>query len=222
MTKYLTTLAVLLIVFSACNYPAPTPRVTPTNTSAPHWTETPTQIVLTPTEIVLTYTPKPTPFIGVTLPPTDEATATALPPTATPTFEPTPNGIKVEPKEKVCERLGRSTNCGDAVIMAWFEGERHATAAMDWMEDAQWKLGAELTQDGIECNIGNAAGCKIFSVLKNKPMTLVKATDADNARARAILADTVLPGWVKRCGPRCGEAYNDFVAPIAGVRYRAP
>jgi TRAP-type C4-dicarboxylate transport system substrate-binding protein len=104
----------------------------------------------------------------------------------------------------------------DPAVRAYLEKTFHE------VEDAQWKLGAELTQDGIECNIGNAAGCKIFSVLKNKPMTLVKATDADNARARAILAETVLPGWVKRCGPRCGEAYNEFVAPIAGVRYRAP
>lgn len=32
------------------------------------------------------------------------------------------NGIKVESKEKVCERLGRSTDRGDAVIMAWWKG----------------------------------------------------------------------------------------------------
>lgn len=90
------------------------------------------------------------------------------------------------------------------------------------VEDAQWRLGAELTQDGIECNVGNAAGCKIFTVVKSKPMTLVKATDADNARARQILVDTVLPNWVKRCGARCGDTFNEFIAPIAGVRYRAP
>lgn len=38
------------------------------------------------------------------------------------TFEPTPNGIRVISKEKVCDDLGRSTDHGDAVIMAWFEG----------------------------------------------------------------------------------------------------
>ena len=89
------------------------------------------------------------------------------------------------------------------------------------VEEAQWKLGAELTQDGIECNIGNAAGCKIFTVVKTKPMILVKATEADNARARQILTETVLPNWVKRCGARCGEVFNETIAPIAGVRYRA-
>lgn len=51
-----------------------------------------------------------------------------------PTFEPTPQGIKAEPKDKVCERLGRSTDDGDAVVMCWFNGPRHSTHAMDWIE----------------------------------------------------------------------------------------
>jgi hypothetical protein len=51
-----------------------------------------------------------------------------------PTFEVHPNGIRAESKEKVCERLGRSTNEGDAVVMAWYEGPRKLTNAMDWMD----------------------------------------------------------------------------------------
>lgn len=51
-----------------------------------------------------------------------------------PTFEVTPNGIKAEPKEKVMERLGRSTDRGDAVVMAWFEGPRYTTNALEWMD----------------------------------------------------------------------------------------
>jgi TRAP-type C4-dicarboxylate transport system substrate-binding protein len=87
------------------------------------------------------------------------------------------------------------------------------------VEDAQWKLGADLTQDGIECNVGNAAGCKIFTLLKERKLVWVKATDADNARARQVLTEVVLPNWVKRCGARCGDDYNQAVAPITGVRY---
>lgn len=34
------------------------------------------------------------------------------------------NGIKAESKEDVCKRLGRSTNRGDAVVMAWFDGPK--------------------------------------------------------------------------------------------------
>jgi len=53
------------------------------------------------------------------------------------TFEATPNGIKVEPKDSVTERLGRSTDKGDAVIMAWFAGPKEITNALDWAERAQ-------------------------------------------------------------------------------------
>lgn len=60
-----------------------------------------------------------------------------------PTFEVTPNGIKAEPKEKVCERLGRSTDRGDAVVMAWFEGERRSTSAMDWMNLEEGRRGPQ-------------------------------------------------------------------------------
>jgi hypothetical protein len=53
----------------------------------------------------------------------------ALPPDPTmladltaPTYEPDSKTITVESKKKVCERLGRSTDVGDAVIMAWTKG----------------------------------------------------------------------------------------------------
>lgn len=53
----------------------------------------------------------------------------ALPPSATlladltaPTYEPDSKQIVVESKKKVCERLGRSTDEGDAVVMAWSKG----------------------------------------------------------------------------------------------------
>ncbi len=50
-----------------------------------------------------------------------------------PTFEVTPHGIKVESKEDVCERLGRSTDRGDVVVMLWAYGARMSTAALDWL-----------------------------------------------------------------------------------------
>ena len=63
-----------------------------------------------------------------------------------PTFMPVPNGIEVEPKgvpqgesiwkgsKGVAQRLGRSPDRGDAVVMAWFEGPTEKTHAVDWME----------------------------------------------------------------------------------------
>jgi TRAP-type C4-dicarboxylate transport system substrate-binding protein len=88
------------------------------------------------------------------------------------------------------------------------------------VEEVQWELGSRLTQDGIECNVGNAAGCKIFGLLTDKKMTLVKPSEADVARGRQILVDVVLPNWVKRCGAQCGTAFNATIAPIAGVKYQ--
>jgi hypothetical protein len=59
----------------------------------------------------------------------DGGSPIALPPSTvllsdlcSPTFEVGPHGIKVEPKEDVCARLQRSTDEGDAVVMAWDAG----------------------------------------------------------------------------------------------------
>lgn len=87
------------------------------------------------------------------------------------------------------------------------------------LSDKQWQFGGvEFTQDGIDCN-ANRPSCKIGSPAKDSPMVEVKATDADKALLKKILAETVLPSWVKRCGGRCGDIYNETVAPISGVRY---
>lgn len=66
-----------------------------------------------------------------------------------PTFEVTPNGIKVEPKVThskdgkvnggVMHKLGFSPDEADAVVMAWFEGPKEETAALDWMEAAHFR-----------------------------------------------------------------------------------
>ncbi len=101
----------------------------------------------------------------------------------------------------------------DPAVRVFLEGQMTA------LQDAQWKLGADVTQDGIDCNIGNAAGCKIYTLVKSRPMTLVRPSDADKARLREALTAAVLPGWVKRCGAKCGEAYNQVIAPISGVKY---
>lgn len=67
----------------------------------------------------------------IALPPDPELVAdlTAL------TFEVTPRGIKVVSKEDVCDELGRSTDKGDAVIMAWYDGARAMTHAGIWTKE---------------------------------------------------------------------------------------
>ncbi|MBY0335172.1 MAG: TRAP transporter substrate-binding protein [Acetobacteraceae bacterium] len=86
------------------------------------------------------------------------------------------------------------------------------------MTDRLWQLGADATRDGIDCNIGNREACRIHQ-LAARPMTEVRATDADRAETRRIFEQVVLPGFVRRCGARCGEIYNQVIAPISGVRF---
>jgi len=90
---------------------------------------------------------------------------------------------------------------------------------MKEVEDEQWRLGLELTEDGVACNSGRRDGCKIGRLVENRPMTVTPATQADTETLRASLTSVVLPAWVKRCGERCGETYNSLVAPITGIRY---
>jgi TRAP-type C4-dicarboxylate transport system substrate-binding protein len=93
------------------------------------------------------------------------------------------------------------------------------SATMKEVEDALWKLGAEASRDGIDCNAGKEASCKIHTLVKTRPMTIVAASDEDRATLKKIAETVVLPGWVKRCGAKCGQVYNDVVAPITGVKY---
>lgn len=56
-----------------------------------------------------------------------------------PTYKVTPNGIQAESKESVCERLRRSTNDGDAVMMGWFYGPKEVTHALEWADQRERK-----------------------------------------------------------------------------------
>lgn len=88
---------------------------------------------------------------------------------------------------------------------------------MKEVEDAQWKLGVEATEDGIACNSGKAEGCKIGTLVTNAPMTIVREKPADVALLRQAVGDAVLPAWIKRCGERCGKVYEQVIQPITGV-----
>lgn len=49
-----------------------------------------------------------------------------------PRYEITPRGIKVELKEDIAKRIGRSTDRGDAVVMAWSHGPSYVTHSKIW------------------------------------------------------------------------------------------
>jgi TRAP-type transport system periplasmic protein len=103
-------------------------------------------------------------------------------------------------------------NRQDPAVRAFLEGTFRE------MSDKLWELGDAATRDGIDCAIGKAEGCRIHT-LAARPMTEVDGTEADRAQLREILEKTVLPGFVRRCGARCGETFNQVVAPLAGVRF---
>ncbi len=50
-------------------------------------------------------------------------------------WELTPNGIKVTPKKDIVAELGRSTDCGDAVVQAWASGDKSVARMQDWRPD---------------------------------------------------------------------------------------
>jgi hypothetical protein len=53
----------------------------------------------------------------------------------------TPKGIKLESKEDVCKRLGRSTDRGDAVVMAWSDGPKFLSDGGQWIEKRESLIG---------------------------------------------------------------------------------
>lgn len=93
-------------------------------------------------------------------------------------------------------------------------------SSMKEVEEAQWKLGEEATEDGIACNTGDKANCKIGRLVENKPMNAFRPGQADMETLRSTLVSAVLPGFVERCGARCVEVYNRLVAPISGVSFQ--
>lgn len=54
-----------------------------------------------------------------------------------PTYEITRHGIAVQTKEDVVEKLGRSPNRGDAVVMCWSAGPTYLTDGLGWARTAE-------------------------------------------------------------------------------------
>ncbi|MDI9330266.1 MAG: TRAP transporter substrate-binding protein [Alphaproteobacteria bacterium] len=101
----------------------------------------------------------------------------------------------------------------DPAIRAQFEKTFSA------MQEAQWKLGVDATEDGIACNVGRAADCKLHTLVK-RPMVEVKPQGNMVATLQKELAEDVLPGWIKRCGERCSTVYKEVIEPISGIKLR--
>lgn len=84
------------------------------------------------------------------------------------------------------------------------------------LERQIWEAAEVETGEGIACNTGQAS-CRSG---RRGSVTLVPTTPADEARRLQLLTETVLPGWVRRCGEPCVDAWNDRLAPALGVTAR--
>jgi hypothetical protein len=70
----------------------------------------------------------------ISLPPDDPELVADL---TAPTYKIVNNIIHIESKEDVVERLGRSTDRGDAAVMAWYRGMKDETHALDLIDMKQ-------------------------------------------------------------------------------------
>lgn len=77
-----------------------------------------------------------------------------------------------------------------------------------------WEAAERETGEGTACN----AGRESCPPAQRGAMTIVPVSQADQARRLRLLTETVLPGWVRRCGDPCVEAWNTRLAPALGVR----
>jgi hypothetical protein len=48
-------------------------------------------------------------------------------------------------------------------------------------------------------------------------MVVVPVSAQDERSRQEILASTVLPRWVQRCGPRCAQVWNQTIGPVRGL-----
>lgn len=81
------------------------------------------------------------------------------------------------------------------------------------LERQIWDAAEVETAQGIACN----AGLPSCIIGRRGAMTIVPVSQADQERRLRLLTETVLPGWIRRCGEPCVEAWNTRLAPTLGV-----
>ncbi|MBE0584684.1 MAG: TRAP transporter substrate-binding protein [Desulfofustis sp.] len=90
------------------------------------------------------------------------------------------------------------------------------TAEFQAMEEKLWQIGAEATQDGINCNTG-VGDCKYG---KPGSMTLIPLTPEDRQRMKEAVEQAVLPEWAESATKTDGQAaaiWNETAGAAAGV-----
>ena len=84
------------------------------------------------------------------------------------------------------------------------------------LERAIWSEAEAETGEGIACNAGGPS-CRSG---RRGRMTVVQDTPADARLRRQILAERVVPAWLKRCGDSCAELWKQTLGPVHGLPVR--
>ncbi len=82
------------------------------------------------------------------------------------------------------------------------------------LEQDIWAAADRETADGVACDTG-ASTCPAGH--RPSQMKLVPVTAEDEATRRRLLIESVLPGWIQRCGADCGRLWNQNLAPVLGI-----
>ena len=82
------------------------------------------------------------------------------------------------------------------------------------LEAAIWAEGERETGEGFACNRG------LPSCVEGRKgrMTEVPVSAQDDKQRKELLATTVLPRWLSRCGTRCAELWNQTIGKSSGVK----
>ncbi|MFZ1608448.1 TRAP transporter substrate-binding protein [Candidatus Aalborgicola defluviihabitans] len=75
------------------------------------------------------------------------------------------------------------------------------------LEASIWEEAARDTAEGFACNSG-ASDCKVG---QKGRMVVVPVSAQDERRRQEVFKTTVLPRWLKRCGGRCDDIWNQTI-----------
>ena len=82
------------------------------------------------------------------------------------------------------------------------------------LEQDIWTAAERETSDGLACDTG---GTRCPDGHHVSQMQLVPITREDEALRRRLLVQSVLPGWIQRCGAECTMLWNQTLAATTGI-----
>lgn len=120
--------------------------------------------------------------------------------------------------------MGWSMTFFGANLRAWERLDPRVRAFLEpefaALEGRMWAQAKADVEDGINCNAGRQP-CN-DGIMATPPMTLVAVSEADKARAQALLRERVLREWARRCGSACVREWNATVGKLVGIEAPTP